>query len=306
MIFVVTGANGFIGRHLCTTLAQRGHEVRSVVRADYTDNRVEKIISGADVVIHAAGATRAPTVAKLRASNVDLTRRVIAAAKNAGVRRFVFVSSQAAAGPSPALDQPTTEDESPAPVEQYGISKRDAEALVRDSGLSATIVRPAAVYGPGDRDFRAMFVLARRGIAIHAGNREQWVSIIHLRDCVDGIIRAATSDDAIGRTYFLANDDPVQWRTLFDLARSAASARRLFDVEIPLPLVRVGALFGDGAARISGHAGLLTSEKVRLSAPPFWVCSNQGARRELGFIPATPLDVGVAETYRWYLENGGL
>jgi nucleoside-diphosphate-sugar epimerase len=306
MIIAVTGANGFIGRHLCTTLAQRGHETRPVVRAHFTDNRFEQIVAGADVVIHAAGATRAPTRAKLRASNVALTQRAIDAARAAGVGRFVFVSSQAAAGPSKSLDQPTREEDAPAPIEDYGESKRDAECLVRDSGLPFVIVRPAAVYGPGDRDFRAMFALAHRGLALHAGNREQWISIIHVRDCVDGMIRAATSAQATGRDYFLANDAPVQWDTLFELARQASAAPRRFNVEIPMPLVRIGALFGDAAARVSGYAGLLTTQKVLLGTARYWVCSNERARRELGFVPATPLDVGIAETYRWYLENGGL
>jgi nucleoside-diphosphate-sugar epimerase len=306
MIVVVTGANGFIGRHLTAALAQRGFEVRPIVRADFWDDRLERSADGTDILIHAAGATRAPTREGLRASNVDLTRRALGAAKAAGVRRFVFVSSQAAAGPAPALDRPITEDDEPRPVEEYGISKRDAEQLVRDRGVPASIVRPAAVYGPGDRDFRALFALAHRGMAIHAGTRKQWISIVHVRDCLDGIIRAATVDDAIGRTYFLANDAPVQWATLFELSRQAASARRLLDIEIPMPLVRVGALFGDAAARLTGKAGLLTTEKVRLGEAPYWVCSNARARAELGFAPATPLDGGVAETYRWYLENGGL
>src|SRR3569833_3788998 len=208
MIIAVTGANGFIGRHLCQTLAKRGYETRPVVRADFTDNRFEQIVAGADVLIHAAGATRAPTRAKSRASNVALTQRAIDAARAAGVGRFVFVSSPAAAGPAKSFDRPTREEDPLAPIEDYGESKRDAEDLVRQSGSPAVIVRPAAVYGPGDRDFRAMFSLAHRGLAIHAGNREQWISIIHVRDCVDGIIRAATANEALGREYFLANDTP--------------------------------------------------------------------------------------------------
>jgi hypothetical protein len=98
----------------------------------------------------------------------------------------------------------------------------------------------------------------------------------------------------------------VQWGSLFELVGGIASATFLFDIQIPMPLVRLGALFGDAVARITGRAGLLTTEKVRLGAAPFWVCSNERARDELGFTPATPLDVGLAETYRWYLDNGGL
>jgi nucleoside-diphosphate-sugar epimerase len=303
---IVTGANGFIGTQLRATLAGRGYDVVPIVRADFADSRFEHAVDGADVVIHAAGATRAPTREGLRASNVELTRRVVAAAMQARAKRLVFISSQAAAGPAASLDRPVTEDDQPAPIEAYGESKRDAEVIVRESGLPAVIVRPAAVYGPHDRDFRAMFSLARRGMAIHPGNRDQWISIIHVRDCADAIALAASTPAAEGRTYFLANDEPVQWASLFEIARSASAARPRLDVDIPLPLVQLGAKGGDILARLTGHASLLTSEKVALGRPSFWVCSNARAKRELGFTPRVPLATGIAETYRWYLENGGL
>ena len=190
MIAVVTGANGFIGRHLCATLVQRGHETRPVVRADFTDNRFEQIVDGADVLIHAAGATRAPTRAKLRASNIDLTRRVLDVAKKAGVRRFVFVSSQAAAGPARSLAHPTREEDEPAPVEEYGVSS------ATPSGSFGTVVCRQRSSARRRCTVRATATSVRcsrsphRGMAIHAGNRDQWISIIHVRDCVDGILRA--------------------------------------------------------------------------------------------------------------------
>lgn len=303
---VITGANGFIGRQLTALFAERGYDVRPIVRADFANGKLERDVESADVIVHAAAMTRAPTRSQLREANVELTRRVLATATASRVKRFVLISSQAAAGPAASLSTPTREDDAPAPVEAYGESKRDAEELVRKSELSYTIVRPSAIYGPGDKDFRAMFALAHRGLAIHAGNRSQWISIIHVRDCVEGVFAAATSPAAIGQTYFLANDEPVQWSSLFDFARDAAGGRRIADVEMPLPLVRLGAAFGDVAARLTGRAGLLTSEKVALSAAPFWVCSNEKAKRELGVVPRIALREGIAETYRWYLENGGL
>jgi nucleoside-diphosphate-sugar epimerase len=305
MIVAVTGANGFIGRHLCAAFRDAGHDVREIVRRDLAEG-LDRKLADADVVVHAAGATRAPTRDALRTSIVALTGTVIAAAKRARIGRFVFVSSQAAAGPASNRAKPVVESDPPAPIEEYGRSKRDAEGLVSACGLPFTIVRPAAVYGPGDRDFLPLYRLGRDGMAIHPGNRDQWISIVHVQDCVAGILAASSTLRAVGGTYFLANDEPVQWRTMFELVRAASGARRLVDLEIPMLIVESAAQLGDLAARVSGHAGLLTSEKIALGKPRFWICSNERAKRELGFAPRVALRDGIADAYRWYAANGRL
>ncbi|HEX4682393.1 MAG TPA: NAD-dependent epimerase/dehydratase family protein [Gemmatimonadaceae bacterium] len=305
MIVAVTGANGFIGRHLCARFAAGGVDVRPIVRADYEKATLEDRLRDVNVVIHAAAATRAPTVAELRQSNVGLTERTLHAATRARVDRFVFVSSQAAAGPASARDQPVHEDLPATPVEPYGRSKFDAEALVRAAGIAWTIVRPAAVYGPGDRDFLALFRLARGGIALHPGNRDHWLSIAHVSDVADGIVAAATSAGAARRTYFLGGD-ARQWRDLYVLAATTAGSRLRADVELPFSLVNIAASFGDAAAILRGRAGLLTSGKVALSRPKYWLCSSDRAMRELGYSPRVALPDGFRDTYAWYRKEGWL
>lgn len=301
MIVAITGANGFIGGHLCERFAQGGADVRPIVRRDLDSPAIDETFGGVDVVVHAAGATRAPTRALLRASNVELTKRVLDLARRAKVGRFVFVSSQAAAGPASFVDAPVTEDMSAAPIEAYGRSKLDAEHLVRASDdLSWVIVRPAAVYGPRDRDFLAMFRLAQFGIAIHPANRQHWMSIVHVRDLADGIVCAATVARAAGGTFFLANDVPVQWVELFRSAARIAHRPLFVDFEIPRWLVGVGASAGDVLAKVTGSAGLLTREKAALTKPRFWICSSDRAKRELGFEPRIGLHEGLTETYDWY------
>ena len=307
MIVAITGANGFIGYHLCERFAASGATVRAIVRRDLDGSSIQEMLAGADVVVHAAGATRAPTRALLRASNVTLTQRIVDLARRANVSRFVFVSSQAAAGPASFFDAPVTEDMSPAPIEAYGRSKLDAEDVVRAAeGMSWVIVRPAAVYGPRDRDFLSMFRLARLGIAIHPANRRQWISIAHVRDVADGIVRAASAARAEGGTFFLANDAPVQWANLFQSAARVARRSLFVDAEIPEWLIGLGAAAGDVLARVGGTAGLLTSEKVALTKPQFWICSNERAKRELGFVPRIGLEEGLRETYDWYRTQGWL
>ncbi|HEY5060299.1 MAG TPA: NAD-dependent epimerase/dehydratase family protein, partial [Gemmatimonadaceae bacterium] len=218
--------------------------------------------------------------------------------------RFVYVSSQAAVGPALSRDAPVDERTPPAPIEEYGRTKLAAEQIVRDSaGIPTAIVRPAAVYGPHDRDFLALFRLAARGVAIHPGNRNQWISIIHVADLVDGIFRAATDTRAVGRTFFLANDEPVQWAELFCGVAACAGRPLAIDVEMPAALVDAGASLGALASRLTGHATLLTTDKVALSKSPFWICSNARARSELNFLPKLNLQDGLCETYHWYREN---
>jgi nucleoside-diphosphate-sugar epimerase len=190
------------------------------------------------------------------------------------------------------------------PVEEYGQSKLDAEAVVRAaSKIETVIVRPAAVYGPGDRDFLAMFQLAQRGVAIHAANRDHWLSIIHVQDVCDAVFLCATSPISGGQTYFLANRDPVQWADLFRISAECAERTLRLDVNVPEPVVRMGAAIGDLAATVTGRASLLTSGKVALSRPEFWVCSSEKARRDLSFSARVEPSRGFAETYAWYRSN---
>lgn len=305
MRVAITGANGFIGQHLVREFGDAGWTVRPVVRADYAARRLDDAFADADAVVHAAGVTRAPTRAGLTA-NVTLARETALAAATARVPRVVFISSQAAAGPADALAVPTTEEMTPAPMEAYGRSKLDAEQAARTLVPAATILRPAAVYGPGDRDFLAMHRLARRGLAVHPGTRAQWISIVHVHDLARGV-RLATSDEgARGDTFFLANEAPVQWGELFRLTAACANRPLRVDVDLPPALVRTAARFGDLAARVRGHAGLLTTEKVRLGAPTFWICSSARARTRFDFRTPTALRDGLCETYHWYERNGWL
>jgi nucleoside-diphosphate-sugar epimerase len=301
MIVAITGANGFIGQNLVRRFGEAGWETRPVVRRHFESGDAERLLTGADVVVHAAGATRAPTQTLLRASNVGLTRRVIELARRAHTGRLVFISSQAAAGPAASRDVPVTEDASPAPHEAYGHSKLEAERLVEAAtDLDPVIVRPSAVYGPGDRDFLAMFRLTRFGIAVHPGNRDHWISILHVDDLASAIIAASTDAKSIGRRYFLANDEPVQWRQLFREAASCAHRSLAIDLELPMNIVRFAAELGDFTARITGRAGLVTSEKVALSTPRFWICSSERAKQEIGFAPRVALRQGLCDTYEWY------
>lgn len=328
MIAVVTGSSGFIGSHLVEALLERGATVRALVRpesraatrdprvtyhvADLLDDRSVRdsaVWTGATHVFHVAGVTKARTLAEFRYGNVVPTANLLAAlaARGSRLQRFVFVSSQTAAGPAVTLEQPVRESDTPHPVEAYGRSKLEAEQAVLRAAdsLPVTIVRPSAVYGPRDVDFLNIFKQATNRVAVYAAPADQLMSIVHVRDLVDALIRAIEEPRSRGRTYFVGSDVPVSWRTLYDAIAELASTRHRA-VQLPQPLLRVAGHAGDALSRVIGRAVLLNSNKVSLAVPKWWVCDSTRAQDELGWHPGVDLQDGLRDTYLWYRQAGWL
>jgi nucleoside-diphosphate-sugar epimerase len=328
MIAVVSGSSGFIGSHLVDALLARGATVRALVReggaANALDPRVERSVvdlldsrsvreatvwEGATHVFHLAGVTKRRTLAQFRDGNVVPTANVLAAAVARGGAtppRVVLVSSQAAAGPAVAADRPVREDDPPRPIERYGQSKLEAEQAARlhEGSLPVTIVRPAAVYGPRDRDFLRAFRLAARAVALHAVPRDHAFSIVHVADTVEALLLAAEHPAAVGRTYFVANESPVSWGELYqEMARAAGVTPRL-ELQIPPRAIALAGLAGDAVSALTGWHSLANSNKTRLARPRWWLCDATRARDELGWRPTRALQQGVRETYLWYLQAG--
>lgn len=325
MIAVVTGGSGFIGRHLVNRLLAGGHEVRCLIRPsggppppgaarhpvrfDIPRSLLQcEALDGADIVFHLAGATKAVSPAAFVEANVSPARHLLGALVARRLQpRFVFVSSQAAAGPAPALHRPVEEMDPPRPVEAYGRSKLEAERVVESFSdhVATTIVRPCAVFGAHDRDFLVLFRLADRGVVAYPGTATHWLSLLHVDDVVTGILAAATVPAAVGRTYFLAPSQPVQWR---ELGRhvAAATGRAVRHVNVPPPLVRIASVAGDLAGRLMRRPTLANRYKAELARHPFWVCSADRARKELAFSATRSLPEAVAETYLWYRQTGWL
>jgi nucleoside-diphosphate-sugar epimerase len=253
--------------------------------------------------------TRGRTLAHVRAGNVFPTANVLAAlAARPGKRpRVVLVSSQAAAGPAAASDVPVKESDRPVPVEAYGRSKLQAEQAVAryKDDLAITIIRPASVYGPRDRDFLAAFRQASRWVALHAVRRDHSFSLVYVADLVEALVRAAERPAAVGRTYFIAHDTPVTWGELYDEVAAAAGSRPI-QLQLPHTAVRIAAHAGDLLSTLTGRATLLNRNKAALARPRWWLCDASRARTELDWKPTVPLQRGVRETYNWYVEAGWL
>jgi nucleoside-diphosphate-sugar epimerase len=323
---LVTGGQGFVGSHLCERLVAQGHRVRvlarpssdlrhlsgievEVVRADVTEPAgLPSAVAGCDVVFHVAGALRGLREQDLFRVNADGTRNLVGAAVAAEppLARFVYVSSLAAAGPSPGGSTPRTEHMPPAPLTWYGRSKLAGESAVRSvAGLNWTILRPAIVFGPRERDMLRYFRLARRGWLPVVGFSDRHYSLIYVEDLAEGLVRAAEAPAAVGQIYFLAGPEAVSWARLAELIATAlgVAARPL---RLPETVATAAGIVADWLARARGSPDILSSQKVIEMLAPAWVCSADKAEREFGWRATTPLPDALARTARWYREHGWL
>jgi len=297
-VLSITGATGFVGKRTLDIALAAGHRVRALTRRPQPprDNVVwvegsledaaslAQLASGADAVLHIAGIVNAPDLAGFVRGNVDGTARMLAAAESAGVRRFVLVSSLAAREPR---------------LSKYGRSKERAEGLVRESALDWTIVRPPAVYGPGDMEMLDLFKLAKRGLALLPPGGH--MSAIHADDLARLLIALAQSDS--GRV-ILEPDDGVEggWtHEAFSRAVGDAVGRKIRAFALPRTVLNAGAML-DGLFRRSGAK--LTRDRVAYFCHPDWVVDP--ARQPSGDLwkPQVETRAGLAATAAWYREQG--
>jgi len=330
MCAVVTGASGFIGRHLVRALLAAGAEVRvlrrpqsiaridgaamSDVRAwqvDLADARAvseSAIWTGATHVFHLAGLTRAARASEFIHANVTPTANIAAAlAARAHPPRMLLVSSQAAAGPTPRGVVARTDEMVAAPIEAYGRSKLAGEeaAWAWRSVVPLTVLRPSAVYGEGDRDFLAAFAQVQRSTAWFATAPEQPLSIIYVGDLVECLLQVAVHPDTRSQRWLVAHEVAATWRALYrEMADLSGTAPRFRAV--PRTILRVGAAIGDTVGTVSGRTPLLSSQKLALAEATSWLCTSDALTRATGWTARTPLVIGLRRTLAWYVAEGWL
>ncbi|EAT58668.1 NAD-dependent epimerase/dehydratase family protein [Chlorobium ferrooxidans] len=323
---LVTGSTGFIGSRLLSLLEKEGAEIKvflrpesagapisgniGIVRGSFTDDEaLAGAVRGADRIVHLAGVTKAADAAGFEAGNVMPVRNLLTAVRrhNPGLKRFLLVSSLTAAGPAKDGLSGVRESEQCNPVSAYGRSKLMAEKLCMEyaKDIPVTIIRPPAVYGPGDRDILQIFQMLAKGVLISAGRTgRQRFSMIYVDDLLEGILLAARAEKAVGELYYLTSPCSFCWDDVIAAARPVLGFRRLYNVSLPVPLVfLVGTLFGAAGALI-GKSPLINRDKANELVQDYWVCSPEKAERDLGFIAGTPLEKGVAITIDWYRRKG--
>ncbi len=323
---LVTGGTGFVGSHLIEALSEAGWTVRALVRrpdklrwleglpAEIIKGDVQnpdslpEALRGVELVIHCAALTKANTRNEYMQANADGTRTLLYSSIQAGVRRFIYCSSQAAAGTG-TLTQPRVEEDTPEPLTDYGVSKLAGEIEIQKEAdnIEWIILRPPALFGPRDEQFFPLF----RGIKkIHRypvfGREERSYSWIYVRDLVSALRIAAETDIGLRQVYFVAHETPSTWQEMSQISGELLNISVRPLPSIPLTLLKGVALVCEMGARVRRKAALFNRQKLAEIAAPGWVVSSEKITRELGFHCQFNLRESLSETLEWYKEQGWL
>lgn len=318
---VITGATGFVGSHIADAYARNGGRVRCTARASSDLRWLEGIdaepvecdlretegfadaVRGADRVVHAAGITRAPDPATFHQVNAEGTVRMARAAREAGVRRFVFISSLAARGPDDGEPGRPGRRRPDDPVSDYGRSKLAAEEALRgfEEEMEVVVLRPGGVYGPRDRDLLSLFQMASHGrLLVPAA--ENLLQPVYVEDVARATLRAGGGSPGFG-PWPIAERGRYGWNAVAE-AFEGALERELHVHHVPPRLFLVAAALLEKAARVAGRAPPFDRRRARDLAQHQWTCETGPTERALGWEPSVPLPEGLRRTVAWYRERG--
>lgn len=310
---LVTGANGFVGRELCKELLRSGHLVKGVVRSSGAagqldvptvavgeigpDTRWEEALEGVGCVIHLAARvhvmrdTAADPLAEFQRVNVEGTKHLAQCAASKGVRRFVYVSSIKVNGEETGAGRKFTENDDPAPMDPYGVSKWQAEQalarIARETGLEVVIVRPPLVYGAGVKgNFIQMLRVVARGLPLPLATVPNRRSLVYVGNLVDALVACALNPAAAGKTFLVSDPEAVSTSELLrQLAAALGVSSRLFPC--PPALLRLAGRLSGKTQQVERLLGSLEVDSAKI-------------RRDLDWVPPYSLQQGLRTTAEWY------
>ncbi|GEQ98440.1 short-chain dehydrogenase [Iodidimonas gelatinilytica] len=310
----ITGGTGFVGRHVIAAVRDAGHSVRALARRPQENEKglvwvpgaledqkaLDRLVSGADAVIHLAGLIKALTPHQFFAANRDGTGRLLAAIQNhAPYARFVYVSSLAAREPQ---------------LSPYAASKFAAEQVVAEAARVQlhdwAIVRPPGIYGPGDQEILKLIKAAKRGFLPAPGAVKNKVSLLFGPDLATLLRDLALMDGSVHGlchgTVLEVDDGCRGGYSYLDLARilSRGLERPVRPVPVPLPLLSAVGHMGSAVAKITGRPAMLTAAKARELSHPDWVVGPSVDGFEAFWSPRTGFEKGLVETLDWAEKTG--
>lgn len=313
---LITGGKGFIGRKLTETLLAEGYQVRvlsrrapkgpsktpavEVVQGNYNDvTSLQNAMKGCQAVCHLAAAIFGFNYQDFEKANITATQNVVKAVNNTPeIETFVHVSSLAASGFAADKDHPRTEEMTPAPVSDYGITKLGGEEAVKTlrPGVKWTIIRPPIVYGKNDSGVSKIAAWVKKGLMVNTSGNG-YFSFVHVDDLVKAIATALRLPETDKQTYFICEDDVYSWDHFITQMAQAMGVKKPFMPNAPVWLMRTAAWLYERAAKLTGVEPALNYDKVKEAViPGHWICSNQKWKALTGQ-QFTPLADGLKKSF---------
>jgi nucleoside-diphosphate-sugar epimerase len=323
MRILVTGGTGFIGHHVCRRLVERGDEVIALVRSPKKAASLPpgvKLLEGdltlfanpatvlppCDVVVHLAAVIAADSLEQYEAINFVAVKDLLECIGRQSWKpaRFLFASSLAANGPSPAGHE-LTETDPLQPIDPYGDAKARAEPLVEAAPFPTTSFRPSIVLGPGDEQSLTLFRSAQNGVGFRVAGTPQELSFIDVRDLVDAIVLMADDRRAGSYRYFVSYPEKTNVRELWtELGR--AVGRGVSVVPIPRWGLYAAMKVATAGSALFRFKNQLDAKQYKQMVAPAFVCSSAALRRDLGWAPRHALAECLAHATEGYRASGAL
>lgn len=314
---MLTGATGFIGSHLLESLVEKEWIVTCLVRHESRIDHIkrmpvriltgrlnetstlERAVEGQDYIFHLAARIRPAPAEVYETVNHLLTRNLAYAClhANPGVKRFVYVSSIGAAGPTP-VDTYYDESRRPSPQSEYGRTKLKGETAITEiwNKIPATIIRPPNVFGPRQQETELLIKLVRKRIVPVLKDEGKSTSLIYIKDLIRGLLLASESPRAKGQVYYLTDGSGYSWREIIFAIKRGVLGDSLF---FPLPekFIYSAAWFAD-LLRFMGFRKLFFGRRVwETMVKTHWLYSSSKAARDLGFHPEFNLVTGIRDMF---------
>lgn len=327
MKILVTGGTGFTGSALTLRLLEEGHDVRIL---DYQEgirdaalrragaeimygsvddgSAVRSAMEGCEFVFHLAAAFREVNKPKSFYWNVNVggTRNVMEAAKGCGVKKVIYCSTQGVHGH--ISDPPGDEDSPINPTDYYQQTKYEGEVVVQefiDEGMNATILRPTAIYGPGDPGrFLMIYRFVKKGWFPMLGNGHGYYHTVYIDNMVDAFLLVMDLDRGRGETYIIADEECVTNKELVKRVARTMEKKIKF-VHLPLFPVLLAAHACEKLCKPFGITPPLFPRRVDFYRE-MRAFSIEKAQRELGYHPRVDVDEGLRTTTEWYFDEGYL
>lgn len=309
----VTGGTGFVGQALSRALLAKGYAVTIISRrapqrplpgaqyaqADFADAAgLGRALAGADAVVHLAAALFCRSREAFMRANAAGTANLAAAANAVpSLKKFIYISSLAAGGPSPE-GAPRTEALPDAPVSAYGLSKLEGEKAARAfANGPLVILRPPIIYGKKDSGFSKIAEWVRKGVMVNAGSAGGRFSFVYIDDLVAAIIAALETPSFDGGCFYVCEERSYAWREFISMLAQGMGVKMPLMLSLPPAAVYAVGWLYEAVTKLTGAEPVMNRDKAREAAAPNWTASPALWEKASGHAAWTPLAEGIKKTF---------